>query len=733
MPDTSAVGAAPSAYDPEALVPRFFDHALPAVDLDTVQARRFDDGRMWTFEAPPVGYFARRYDVRPDSAWLARARLAALRIPGCSASFVSPQGLVLTNHHCARDYVTQVSAPGEALLEEGFYAADLDAERRVDGLYADQLVALQDVTDEVDAALDSAQTDAERAEARRAVFARLAERATAAAGGAGAGYRTEVKALYQGARHSAYTYRRYDDVRLVFAPELQMGYFGGDADNFTYPRYALDMALLRVYDADGAPLESPHFFPWSQSGARQGEPVFVVGNPGSTNRRETVAQLAYRRDVQDLAVLDLLASRLDALRGFLATQSEAPEDLRNAAFSLGNGQKLYQGRLRALRDDYVRARKQAGQTALRDSLRFSPPLVRRYAALVDRLAALQDEKRALAAETRAFTGLTSPLLASAVLRRALAARRYRARQADGAPDDQLADLRARVTGVADQPPDLQRRYLAARLAAVQRHLGAPDSADGDSGAPDSTAAAALGGRAPAAVAADVVAQSVLADSARTAQALAADTLAADDPALRLADALAPRYRRYRRAMAGLTAREAALARRLGQVRYRMQGDRVPPDATFSLRLSDGVVWGYAYNGTLAPPFTTIFGLYGQARAHATAPGDRGAPWSLPLRWRTAPAALDRTTPLNFVATTDITGGNSGSPLLNRDLEVVGLAFDGNIEALAGDFIFLPERMRTVAVDVRGMREALDVVYDADRLARELDGQFVRSEAEADAL
>ena len=693
---------------------------------------------MWTFEAPPVGYLARRYGVRPDSAWLARARLAALRLPGCSASFVSPRGLVLTSHHCARPYLTQMGAPGETLLDEGFYASTLDAERRVDSLYADQLVALHDVTDEVAAALDSAQTDAERAEARRAVFARLEARATEAAGGADAGYRTEVKALHQGARHSAYTYRRYDDVRLVFAPERQMGHFGGDADNFTYPRYALDMALLRVYDADGAPLESRHFFPWSRTGAQQGEPVFVVGHPGRTRRRETVAQLAYRRDVQDLAVLNLLASRLAALRGVLEATPDAPAGLRSAAFSLGNRQKLYQGRLRALRDDYIRARKQAGEADLRDSLRFSPPLVRRYAALVGRLAALQDEKRALAAETRAFTGLTSPLLASAVLRRALAARRYRARRAAGDPDDQLADLRAHVTGIADQPPGLQRRYLAARLAAVARHLGAPDSAsaasgnaasgNAASGTPDSTVAAALGGRTPDAVAADVVARSVLADSARTAQALAADTLAADDPALRLADALAPRYRRYRRAMAGLDAREAELARRLGQVRYRMQGDRVPPDATSSLRLSDGVVWGYAYNGTLAPPFTTLFGLYGQARAHATAPGDRGAPWALPLRWRTAPAALDRTTPLNLVATTDIASGSSGSPLLNRNLEVVGLAFDGNIEALAGDFIFLPQRMRTVAVDVRGMRAALDVVYHADRLVRELDGDLVRSGA-----
>ncbi len=685
------------------------------LNLDTVEAGRFDQGRMWTFEDPPAEYFEEAYDLTLDDQWLTRARLGALRIPGCTASFASPHGLMLTNHHCARSHAAAVSRPGEALLETGFYAETLGAERRVPDLYAEQLIAIEDVTGEIEQALSGAQTDAERAAARQEAVEAIRARRTQAAGG-GAAIRVQVTPLYDGARYSAYTYRRYDDVRLVLIPELAVGYFGGDPDNFTYPRYTLDMALFRIYGDDGEPLETEYYFPWDEDGAAPGEAVFVVGNPGATSRLSTVAQLEYVRDVQDAALLAFLESRIAALTAFAGAQPEAGGrlDLENLIFGLQNARKLYRGRLEALRDPYIMARRADAQEAFVDALREDAALQEQYGGLVDSMAALQQEKRTLADAYRAFLLMNNPAYTSATLQRALAAYAYLQRQEAGATAGEArGELRGQVLQVESQPDALDRRLLAARLEDFQEYFGA------DGGLVQEV----LEGRAPEAAARQIVQASVFSDSAQTAAALQSEALPEGDPALELVRAFYERYRDFRSARAALAEQQRALARRLGQARFAVYGTEVPPDATFTLRLSDGRVRGYPYNGTLAPPHTTLSGLYG----HYYAYGD-GTPWDLPPRWLDRWRALDLSTPLNLVSTNDITGGNSGSPLLNRDLELVGLVFDGNIQSLAGDFIFLPDRMRAVSVDVRGMLEALEEVYDAERLLLELtDGQLVEAE------
>ncbi len=688
----------------------------PGLDPVAVQAVPFDQGRLWTFENPPEAYFQEAYDLDLTEEWLRRARLGALRIPGCTASFASPHGLMLTNHHCARSHAAQVTRPGEDLLEEGFYAETLGEERRAEGLYADQLIAIEDVTQAVTRALEGAQTDAERAEAREAAFAQIEQERIQAAGGGG-DLRAEVAALYDGARYSAYTYRRYDDVRLVMLPELDVGYFGGDPDNFTYPRYTLDMALFRVYDDQGEPLDSEYYFPWNEDGAQEGEAVFVVGNPGSTLRLSTVAQLRYRRDVQERAFLDYLNSRVQVLEAFAEEQPEeaARLDLQNSLFGLQNAQKLYRGRLAALRDPYVLARRAAAEEAFRDSLMADTSLRAQYGGVLDSLAALQQERRTEAGAYRAFVLMGSGP-ASVTLQRALAAYPHVRRQQNGAAGSSPEEWREAVLSVSAMPDALDRRLLAARLEDFEEYLGEEVEAL------DSF----LQGRTPEAAARAVVEGSVLSDSARAAEALQNEALSMDDPALQLAGAIFQRYQDYQSARAGLGEQEVGLARQLGRARFALYGTDVPPDATFTLRLSDGRVRGYPYNGTVAPAFTSMSGLYGHYHAY----GD-GTPWDLPARWLDREGALDLSTSLNLVSSNDITGGNSGSPLLNEDLELVGLVFDGNIESLGGAFIFLPDRMRAVSVDVRAMLEALRTVYDAERLLPELlRGELVPSDAAA---
>ncbi|MEX0746650.1 MAG: S46 family peptidase, partial [Rhodothermales bacterium] len=362
------------------VVPRTIPRTVPAagagpraagVDLDTVRAGRFDQGKMWPFEAPPTEYFSKTYGFDADEDWFERARLGALRIPGCSASFVSPNGLVLTNHHCGRGHATSVSREGENILDNGFYAATIDDERQVEGLWADQLVELRDVTSEVEAAAEGAQTDAERAEARQEALSGIHERMQAERGD---DFNIQIIPLYDGGIYSAYVFRRYTDVRLVFIPELKIGFFGGDPDNFTYPRYTLDMSMFRVYDGD-RPLESGNFFKWTDGGVEEGDAVFAIGNPGATFRLSSVAELEFRRDVEEPAIVNLIDSRLEALAEFLPNASEEErDDIRNEIFSLQNAQKLYRGTVRALNDPIIFARRRDAERNFIEAIERDPAL-----------------------------------------------------------------------------------------------------------------------------------------------------------------------------------------------------------------------------------------------------------------------------------------------------------------------------------------------------------------------
>ncbi len=682
----------------------------PAPDpFDTVQAGAFDNGKMWTFDAPPTEYLESTYGFSPDDDWYARARLGALRIPGCSASLVSPRGLVLTNHHCARDFVTQVSDEDENLLDDGFYAATLEEEREVEDFRADQLIEILDITDEVRDAVDAV-TDAQaRSALRDSLTEAAASRIREERGGEEAGIHVEIVSLYNGGLYSAYVFRRYGHARLVMAPELQIGYFGGDPDNFTYPRYSLDFAFLRLYGDDGEPLETDDHFVWSESGTTAGDLVFVLGNPGSTSRLQTVAELEYRRDVEMPALLGFLASRIEAIQGYLDGRKDEPgvDEIRNSVFSLLNAQKAYTGMLGGLRDPYIIARRAAAERGFREALAADSALAAEHLALFDQMAELQARKAAVAAEVHAFAVLGNPNFESTPILRTLATFRYRNAQQQGVSDKELQGLLDGLKAVANRPRELDEALLRARMQDLVEALGADDS----------SVRTLLGGRSVEEAAAALMETSVMADSAKAVDAVAGGTPdAAADPAFAFVEGLLSRYGPFRGVMSSVGPEEEAIAARLGRARFELDGTRIPPDATFSLRIADGVVTGYPYNGTAAPAHTTFYGLYDR---HYSNPG--AEEWDLPPRWINPSAEFDLSTPLNFVSTADVIGGNSGSPLVDRDLEVVGLLFDGNIQSLPGDYIYLPDLNRSVAVDVRGILEALEDIYGAARIVEELTG------------
>ena len=707
--DAPPQSVAPTALAP-AQTPTPTAPPTPPPGLDTVRAGAFDNGKMWTFDAPPTSYLADTYGFAPGDDWYARARLGALRIPSCSASLVSPDGLVLTNHHCVRDFVAQVAEDGENLLDEGFHAATLADERSMADFEADQLIDIVDVTREVRAAVDAAVGAEARSAVRDSVTEAVAARIEGERGGEEAGIEVEVVSLYNGGLHSAYIFRRHTRAALVMAPELGLGFFGGEPDNFTYPRYALDFAFLRLLDEDGAPLSTPDHFQWSRSGVGEGDLVFVIGNPGSTSRLQTVAELEFRRDVEMPALLAFFDSRIEVFEEYIRGREDEPgiDVARNALFSLLNGRKAYTGMLEGLRDPYVIARRGAAQADFQAAIEASPALRDTHLPLFAEMAELQDSKAEIAAELRAFAALGVPDYESSLILRTLGSFGYLDARGRGASQEEIDEFVEEIASAPTRPRELDEVLLAARI----------EDLIGTFGENDPTVTALLRGSTPRALAASVIGGSVMADSAAAANALAGGTLnPATDPAFAFLQGLLQRFIPLQQTMVFTVGpREEEIAALLGRARFEVSGTAVPPDATFSLRLADGVVRGFPYNGTVAPAFTTFYGLYDR---HYSNPG--AEEWALPARWTDPPEGFDLSTPLNFVSTADIIGGNSGSPVVNRELEVVGLVFDGNIDSLPGDYIYIPDLNRSVAVDARGILEALEEIYGADRIVRELTG------------
>jgi len=660
---------------------------------------------MWTFEAPPLDYWKRTYNFSPDQRWLDNVRLAAVRLPNCSASFVSNNGLVMTNHHCARECIESGSSKDSNYIETGFAAANLRDEKKCAGLYVDQLVSIDSVTTRVRAAITSS-TPSERTAQRTEVIGAIQRECAQATS-----LTCQVVTLYNGGIYSLYRYKRYSDVRLVMAPEGQIAFFGGDPDNFTYPRYDLDVTLLRVYDND-VPFKPANFLRWSANGPAENELVLIVGNPGSTGRLNTIAQMEFLRDVQYPATLAVYERQLAIYSQLAKTDTSAARRYQNDVFSVANSQKAVTGYRVGLLDSSRAATKRAFENEFRARINADPTLRARYGGTWDAIGAAQRELATFNRELRyhGFAGGSQLLTVAAQIVRVASESgkadnlRLAAYRGPGLETIKTAVTRDRTFDAA-----YERLALAAQLRAAQAELPPADP----------FLRVALAGRTPEAAAEALISGTRLAD-ALTRRSLidggAAAVAASSDPLISLARAVDPLNRAVLDRSAALNAVIATNAENIGQALFAAYGTALPPDATFSLRISDGVVKTYAYNGTVAPYKTTFYGLYGRSSAF-----DNRDPFHLPPRWIARRDRLNMNTGFNFVSTNDIIGGNSGSPLINRNAEVVGLAFDSNIEGVPNRFLFDATTGRTVSVHSAGIIEALRKMYDAGRIADELQG------------
>jgi hypothetical protein len=671
-------------------------------------------GTMWTFENAPLDYWERTYGFRPTQEWLDRVRLASVKIPGCSASFVSPDGLILTNHHCARGCIAANSTPANDYVQTGFQAATRADEKVCPNAYADVLVGIEDVTARVRAAQQPGMTSAQLAQATQEATDRIGAECQQQ----GAGHVCRVVPLFRGGQYQLYTYRRHMPVKLVMAPELQSGFFGGDHDNFVYPRYALDFAFYRAYEEDGVtPVKSPWYFPFNPAGPADGDLVFVTGNPGSTARMITVAQLMYERSYRHPMYVNVFDANRRLIREQLRTATgQQMIMLRERLFGVENSLKKYEGEVRGLTDSLLVATKLRWEAEFRDRARTTPGATP-YLDVWDRLYQLQLAKLeldpVLNAANPAWLGsqyLTLPANILALHRTAATPDEQRPVQFRGERRRQLENT---VTAPVASP--------AIALAALELHLTLADRWL-PAGHP-LRGALIRGGESAADAAARIARDSRILEPA-VRQQLADGGIealrASADPAVRLvlamdsvAQATAPRLQ-------AVLAEEAAENQRLARALFAVYGTRLPPDATSTLRISDGVVRGYAYNSTIAPYKTVFHGMFARAAEFNNVP-----PFDLPPAFAARKDFIDMTMPVDFVSTNDITGGNSGSPIIDRDARVVGLAFDGNVEQLPNEYVFRTETGgRTVAVHSAGILEALRSIYQAQALLDELLGRQV---------
>nr|MBA3269385.1 S46 family peptidase [Acidobacteriota bacterium] len=622
-------------------------------------------------------------------------------------SFVSADGLVLTNHHVAMDLISKLSTPDRDYVKTGFLAKERSQEIVAKDLELVTLQTIEDVTAQVNAAIKPGMTSAETLAARRSAIAAIEKDSEAKTG-----LQSEMVTLYQGAQYHLYQYKKFTDVRLVFAPEFDAAFFGGDPDNFTFPRYALDMTVFRVYE-NGKPLQVKHYLPFSTTGTKEGEAVFTSGHPGTTQRLNTVAHLEFLRDMSLPFNIEVYTRMRNALDRYAKQGAEPERQAKDMFFSLENSLKSWKGQLQGLNDQATLGKKVAAEASLRASVKANASYQTRFGDAWDAVSKARRDLHPYNVERVMFEGglgLYADYFSHArtLVRWAEESQRPNGERLPEYTDARRAAIERQVGSSTPIYAGLEQARLAESLAIMRDKLGADHA----------LVRQVLDGKAPDARAAELVAGTTLGDIAVRKQLFAggaAAIKASTDPFIVIARLIETRARELRTNYDNeVLAVERDAYAKIAQAGFATQGDALYPDATFTLRLSVGAVKGYDENGRRVAPYTQIRGLYARAGQHGMKP-----PYQLPDTWAKARATVNVNTPYNFVTTNDIVGGNSGSPVINARGELVGLVFDGNIQSLPGYFIYDETVNRAVAVDVRGIIEALRKVYHAETLASEL--------------
>lgn len=678
--------------------------ALAALALAPLAARA-DEG-MWTFDNFPSQKVEQAYGFRPSPGWLRHVQLSSARLAGgCSASFVSPDGLVMTNHHCAHGCIEQLSTAQKDFVKSGFQAKTLEDEVKCPEIEVNQLVEITDVTAEMNEA--TAGLEGQRYfEAQRAATARL-EKACQTSDR----LRCEVVTLYHGGIYDLYKYKRFQDVRLVFAPEFAIAFFGGDPDNFMFPRYDLDVSFLRVYE-DGRPARMNDWFRWSPAGAREGDLTFVSGHPGGTSRQLTISELEYQRD----HALPERLFTLSELRGQLVQyQKRGPEEARHSnamLFYVENSVKALKGRFEALVDKAFFQSKIRDEEALRAKLAEDPRRARRYLPAFDAVARSQATLVEIRKPLRYIEqggGFQGELFhhARTLVRGAEERQKPNEKRLREYRESALPALTQALFSTAPIYPEFEIFQLTFSLTKLRENLGADDP----------FVKKVLGKKSPEELATEVVKGTRLADPSVRKRLWEGGKAAVDasrDPMIELARLVDPDARAIRKKYEDeVEAVQRKNDELVAKARFEIQGTSTYPDATFTLRLSYGSVKGYQENGRYVKPITTFEGAFERATGRD--------PFALPQSWLEAKPRLNLATPFDMATTNDIIGGNSGSPVVDRDARIVGLIFDGNIQSLGGDYGFDPSVNRAVAVHSSALLEALDRIYHAERIVNELKG------------
>lgn len=652
---------------------------------------------MYLFNDLPVQQLQSKYGFSPDQEWADHLRLSSVRFnSGGSGSFISSNGLVLTNHHVASDTLHKLSSADRNLIDEGYLAKSFDEELKAPDLELNVLVSIEDVTARVESAVGEDVSIADAAKQRRAIIAEIEKESTDKTG-----FRSDVVTLFGGGKYHLYRYKKYTDVRLVWAPETAAAFFGGDADNFEYPRYCLDATIMRVYE-DDKPAKLDHFLSWSETGVAEGDLVFVSGNPGRTQRIFTVDALKFLRDARLPYVLDYLRRKEIMLQQFGLDGAEATRRARDELFGIQNGRKAYTGMLAGLQAPATIATKSQRESKLLAAIKSDPQLAETEKAFAE-IATVQSEKKDMLGQSVTFRSRLFDLALTLVLRAA----------EDEKPNgERLREFtesgrESLVQDLLSEAPiyrDLERVKLADELARLVEHRG------GD----DALVAKVLSGKGPRERAAELIEGTKLDDISVRKTYLDGDfddIKNSDDAMINLARELESEYRRIRTINEQLDERERQAYAKITAAVSQLQGDTGYPDATFTLRLAFGQVKSYVQDGETIQPTTDFAGAFEHESKHVGQ-----TDFDLPPSWNDARDKLDASTQLNFVCTADIIGGNSGSPVVNRDGELVGLIFDGNIQSLTSDYLYTDQQARAVSVSGVGIIEALRKIYGAEKLA-----------------